>query len=99
MTASAAIIEPAGMSWFAQFFNVKPAVGLNRISSESLTLNIFDVQAYVFRSQDTCDTALIECARILRSFGVLVDEANTSKTTGLLRCHVNYMRGKSEWQR
>ncbi|KAF8317788.1 uncharacterized protein EI90DRAFT_3084997 [Cantharellus anzutake] len=56
---------------------------------------LFNVKpaAYVFQSQDTCEKARMECARILRSFGALVDEADTSETNGMLRCHINYMRG------
>jgi hypothetical protein len=87
------VLEPVGLSWFAQLFNVKPAVGAF-FTKYFHGPNVYVLKAYVFHSQDNYIKTRDECATLLRSFGVSVVEVESSNRYGLLKCHVDYIQGR-----
>lgn len=85
-------LEPQGLGWFGQLFNVKPAVRPSLILFTKDPPLISSLQAYVFHSCDNCVATRLECANLLKSFGVSV-ELDSSDGYGVLKCHVDYIQG------
>ena len=87
------ILEAIPSGWFAQLFHVKPAVRRGFCLDSSNSADNRALQAYIFHSGKNFPETRTECAALLRSLGVSVEEVENVGKYGLLRCHVDNIQG------